>query len=382
MPPVNRFAFHNPVEVRFGRGVSADLGACLQLPALLVLGRATLERTGLADFAARTEGVHTHAGVPPNPTPDIIDAGATHARELGVRTIVGVGGGSAQDAAKCMAVMLGHSESIRDLQARCRAGEAFIRRVRLIQLPTTAGTGSEVTRWASVWGENGSKSSLDHESGYADVCLVDPALTDGMGAALTATTGLDAMAHAMEALWGVHHNPVSSLHARAALGLVSRHLLPCVRAGDAGIASAAAAATQRQRDGMALASLHAGLALSNTRSAVAHALSYALTGEHGVCHGAAVGLLCRGALPVNAALVPERVAAITDALGLPDVRAAQAFIDEVFVAAGLPTDLAGHGVPASALPALVDTACGAERLANNPGQLQPADLAAILEAIA
>jgi len=376
------FSFHNPVAVRFGRGCASaptessvvSLAEALPKPALLVAGRATLKRTGL-DGLVDDKTVFAFPGVPPNPTPAVIDAGAARAVELGVATIVGIGGGSAQDGAKSMAVMVGQATSIRDFQARCSAGEHFTRKVKLFQVPTTAGTGSEVTRWASVWSEAGAKSSMDHLSGYADEAWVDPAFTDGMDARLTAATGLDAMGHAMESLWGVHHNPVSDAHATAALALVRRHLLPCCEANGApGI--------EDHRDAMALAALHAGLALSNTRTAAAHALSYAMTGAHGLDHGLAVGLLCRGLLPVNAAVVPERVEHVLNALGADSVQVAQAFIDSIFMAGGMFPSLQSFGISAAAHGAIVDTAAGADRLANNPGTLDGAALTAILESIA
>lgn len=368
------FSFHNPVALRFGRGCAGELVGALRLPALVVTGRATLQRTGL-ERLVDDERVFAWRGIPPNPTPEAIDACAARARELGVASIVGLGGGSALDAAKCVAVMLGHTDSIGDFQRRCKAGEAFERGVQLVQLPTTAGTGSEVTRWASVWSQAGEKSSMDHASGYADLALVDPAFTDSMDARLTAATGLDAMAHAMEALWGVHRSPFSDLHACAALGLVVEHLLPCVVAdGGAGVAG--------HRDGMALAALHAGLALSATRSAAAHALSYAMTGGFGVDHGLAVGLLCRGLLPVNARAVPEQVARLLQAMGFHSMAQAQAFIDEVFLAGGMQPSLAAFGIPASAHDDIVRTATGADRLGNNPGQLGAPELTGILESIA
>lgn len=368
------FSFHNPVSVRFGRGCTAALAESLPKPALLVAGRATLQRTGL-EALVDDKTIFASPGVPPNPTPAVIDAGAARAVELGAATIVGIGGGSAQDAAKSMAVMVGHCTSVREFQERCKTGEEFTRQVKLVQLPTTAGTGSEVTRWASVWSESGQKSSMDHVSGYADEAWVDPAFTDAMGARLTAATGLDAMGHSMESLWGVHHNPVSDAHAKAALRLVREHLLPCIAAdGAAGI--------EAHRDGMALAALHAGLALSNTRTAAAHALSYAMTGSYGLDHGLAVGLLCRGVLPVNGAVVPSRIEHLLKALGVNSISAAQSFIDGVFDAAGMTPSLESFGIDALAHEAIVKTAVGADRLGNNPGSLDGAALTGILESIA
>ncbi|MCB9896581.1 MAG: iron-containing alcohol dehydrogenase [Planctomycetes bacterium] len=362
-------AFRCPVEVHFGRGcVARRLPALLVRPALIVTGRATLARAGLDGLLG--DGVFASVPVAPNPSPAAVEALAAQARELGARTLVGLGGGSVLDAAKAAAVLCGHDATLAHLAAREAGGERVRRRVTLVAVPTTAGTGSEVTRWASLW-TDGTKASFDHPDGFADVALVDPALTDTAPAALTATTGLDALAHAMEALWGLGASPLSDVHAEAALALVGEHLLPAVRGAHASA-----------RDGMALAALHAGLALSCTQSAAAHALSYALTGRHGVAHGHAVGLLCRALLPVNARAVPERVERIVAALGRPSIAAAQDFVDEVLDAAGLPSTLGALGVPRDAHAALAAAASGAERLANNPGRLSPSELLSLLESIA
>jgi len=363
----------HPVEVRFGRGRVAELEDLIEPPALVVTGRRTLERAGLAERVAAGGRMIAHAGVPPNATPAAIDAGAARAVEVGARSIVGLGGGSAMDAAKSIAVMTGHADALEAVLAAVAAGEALERRVRLVQVPTTAGTGSEVTRWASIWSEEGAKRSLDVAAGYADVALVDPALTDTMGPRLTAATGLDAAAHAMESLWSVHANPTSDDLATRALRGIREHLLPCVTA------SAPVAA---HRDGMSRAALDAGLALSGTRTAAAHALSYAMTGRFGLDHGLAVGLLCRALLPVNARAVPGRVDLVLRALAVDDVAGAQAYLDEVLAAAGMAPSLASFGIPREAHRAIVDTARAADRLANNPGELSEDDLLAVLDSIA
>lgn len=370
------FAFHNPVALRFGRGVIGGLLDALPRPLLLVGGRAGLERSGLAHALGVSDQVYAHVGVRPNPGAAAVEAIAVAAARVDARCLVGVGGGSVLDATKTAAALLGNADDVAGLLRLCSSGAALTRRVRSVAVPTTAGTGSEVTRWASLWSDAGEKRSFDHEAGYADEAWVDPALSDGMDVRLTAATGLDAVAHAMEAIWSVHGNPLSDVHARAALGLARAHLVPAIAAAGRGERHMTA------RDGMALAALHAGLALSGTRSAAAHAFSYALTGRHGLEHGLAVGLLCGALLPVNARLVPARVALILDALGVPDVAGARDWIHGAFSAAGLSPSLAAFGIPVAALPAVVASADDGERLANNPGPVAAAEWLAALESVA
>ena len=364
-------SYHNPVAVRFGRGCAGSVFDGLPRPILCVAGKSALERSGLAEHLDAGQGIHGFPEVPPNPGAEVINDGAANAVRLGVRSIVGVGGGSALDAAKCIAVLCGNMTDIRAFQQRCETEPGFERHVGLVMVPTTAGTGSEVTRWASLWDEQGRKSSMDCGAGYADAAFVDPSLTDSMGLRLTAATGLDAMAHAMESIWGLHANPVSDAFALRALALIAAHLRDAISAPD-GVA----------RDGMAEGALLAGLALSNCRSAAAHALSYGLTGRFGMEHGLAVGLLCRALLPWNARFSPKRVALILDALGVDTTAGAERFIDAAFHAAELDPSLKSFGIGPDAHLELARLASGTDRLANNPGRLGTGDLVEALERIA
>lgn len=364
---MSRFAFRNPVDVHFGRGCIAELPGLLEPPALVVTGATGPARTGLDAFLDHGSSIQIFAGVEPNPGAATIDAGAALAAQIGARTIVGLGGGSAMDAAKCVAQVIGSGGTLSASRQRASRGAVLRRTVRLVQVPTTAGTGSEVTRWASVWDAQRNKSSVDAEGGYADVALIDPALTDSMGPRLTAATGLDALSHAMEAIWGIHHDPVSDLYATRALELIRGNLLEAVTAPD-----------DERRDAMALSALLAGLALSHTRSAAAHALSYGMTGRWGIAHGFAVGILCRALLPCNRRYVPERVDRILSALGADSDDEASTFVDDVFRAAGLEPTLTGLGMDPQGIEDLVEVACGSDRLDNNPG---PPDRDALIEVL-
>lgn len=362
-----------PVQVFQGRGCVSGLPGWWQTPVLLVTGTGTLQRSGLSHWVDG-ESVHAFERVLPNATPAVVEAARVLARTAGARTVVGLGGGSALDAAKSVAMLLARPGSVQHWWDGLAGSGGPTRNVRLAQVPTTAGTGSEVTRWASLWSDDGAKHSLDLPDGLADVAFVDGALSDSMGARLTAATGLDAVAHALEALWNRGATVESDGHACTALRLARQHLLACVQGG-------ADATLALHRDGMARAALEAGLALAVTASAGAHALSYGLTGKHGVPHGLAVGLLCRALLPQVQRVAPQRVALILDALGEHSVGRAQAFLDDVFLAADLQPSLAGLGAAQADLPALAAAAAGSTRLANHPGSPGPAELLAALESV-
>lgn len=153
----------------------------------------------------------------------------------------------------------------------------------LWMVPTTAGTGSEVTRWATVWDTDetpGQKRSFDEPFGFAEKAFVDPLLTQSCPAAVTRDTALDALSHALESMWNRHANPFSDVLALSAAQKVLAWLPVVMR--EPGHLQA--------REALSLASLEAGMAFSQTRTALAHALSYAVTLEQGVPHGLACAM--------------------------------------------------------------------------------------------
>ena len=266
--------------------------------------------------------------------------------------------------------MLGNSPSIAELQSHIRSGMPLERKVDLIQVPTTAGTGAEVTPWASVWSEEGKKSSVDHPAGFADYAFVDPALTDSMPSRLSVAVGLDAMTHAMESLWGRHGNSFSNTLATRALELLQAELPQVIDAP-----------TQQSRNGMTLGALLAGMALSTTRSAIAHALSYQLTGEHNIEHGLAVGLIALAVFKLPAEEAPQERARVVQACGRESAEELAEFLETNFRNIGMTTSLSRLGVPAEAISAIIKTAIASNRLGNMSGEWNEDRLTRLLTAI-
>ena len=199
------------------------------------------------------------------------------------QVIVALGGGSVIDTAKVLAAA-GDEFSRVQGYIEGRHGAEALRRLPIIAVPTTAGTGSEVTCWATVWDTaNRKKYSLARPELYPERAVLDPRLSVGVPRALTISTGLDALSHALESIWNVNGNPVSANHAVFA----ACEVIDCLPrlADDLGNVDL--------RTRMARASLFAGLAFSNTKTALAHSLSYFLTLHHGVVHGIA----CSFSLP-------------------------------------------------------------------------------------
>ena len=208
------------------------------------------------------------------------------------RLVVAVGGGSTLDVGKCLARLMG--ETVADVDAlRARvAGKAWgACACRWIGVPTTAGTGSEVTCWATVWDpEREAKLSLDTPTNYAFAAVADPALTRSMPVGLAVSSALDAVAHATESHWARATNAVSRALAVAAIRTVMTHI-DGLFAGDE-------AARAAMTEGATLA----GLAFSGTHTTACHSLSDPLTLRYGIPHGVAVALLLAPVMRLNASV--------------------------------------------------------------------------------
>ncbi|MEO7289000.1 MAG: iron-containing alcohol dehydrogenase, partial [Jatrophihabitantaceae bacterium] len=206
-------------------------------------------------------------------------------------TVVGVGGGSAMDVAKCVAVLAGCPQDPRDYLLAPGALPDQ-RNTALIQVPTISGSGSELTSFATVYiGHR--KFSLDHPSALADHVLIDPDLASTVPTPTAAASGLDALAQAVESAWAVAATPESRDLAISALRTLAPVLQRATRQ--------ATFAEPWLRAELARGAAFAGASINISRTTAAHALSYSLTAEHGVAHGAATGVHLRWLIAHNAA---------------------------------------------------------------------------------
>jgi phosphonate metabolism-associated iron-containing alcohol dehydrogenase len=348
------WTYYNPVAIALGPGALSELPRHIaQRRYALVTYPDELFRL----LRARIEGL---AGPPAlvidsvKPNPDfasVADACEQWARfGRSVEVIVAVGGGSAIDSAKALAAASGDFSRVR----ACLDGSlspASLAPIPIVAVPTTAGTGSEVTMWATIWDiEHSRKYSLSSPGLYAKAAIVDPELTAAMPQTLTISTGLDALSHALESIWNHNANPVSAQYAVAAAREILS-VLPSVARDGTNL-------TLRLR--MAQAALFAGLAFSNTKTALAHSLSYPVTLDYGVPHGIA----CSFTLPIV-----MRSAVGEDATC--DVTLQQIFGSDLMSGAdrlagflndlGVSVNPADHGVPAGRWRQIVNDALVGER---------------------
>ncbi len=348
------WTYENRVRIRFGAGSLNGIGDLVQGRAYCLVTYDEPIFHGIARRIAATAGPATLTidNVIPNPDFHMLTESCARfaAAQPVPKVIVALGGGSVIDTAKVVAAGgSGFAAVKRHLEDG--AGADALTSIPIIAIPTTAGTGSEVTSWATVWDtDSGRKYSLSRRSLYATDALIDPELMVGMPRALTVSTALDALSHSLESIWNVNGNPVSTNHAVNAATEILDSLPGLV--DDLG--------NLDLRIRIARAATFAGLAFSNTRTALAHAISYPITLRHGTPHGIA----CSFSLPMVMRSVigasPDCDAGLRRIFG-SNLRAGADRLGEFLVNLGVSVDKADYGVDDGEWRELIESAMTGER---------------------
>ncbi|MGH1451035.1 MAG: iron-containing alcohol dehydrogenase [Pseudomonadaceae bacterium] len=311
-----------------------------------------------------------------DPPESVVMAAVEQARALKADLVVGFGGGSSMDVAKLVA-FLAHPDCNQQLADIYGVGNAKGQRLPLIQVPTTAGTGSEVTQISIITTGETTKMGVVSPILLPDMALLDAELTVGLPPAVTAATGIDAMVHAIEAYTSkIKKNPLSDMLAREALRLLAANLDEAVHNGS----------NREARQGMLLGALLAGQAFANAPVAAVHALAYPLGGHFHIPHGLSNALVLPAVIEFNSSAAEDLYAELAPLL-VKDLKAGNAAsLTEQLVAelsalsprSNLPTRLRDAGVPEDMLPQLAKDAMLQQRLlVNNPRELTEADALAI-----
>lgn len=275
-------SYYNPVNVHFGIDKIKMLNDVIDSRrALLITSKVLKDKIDTTQFQT-TQFVGIIDNILPNP--DISDLKKIYdfvwIHEFDV--IVALGGGSVIDAAKVLSVKTKYLEKIIKGNHNLQTCLLEYEKVPVIAIPTTAGTGSEVTPWATIWDSKmKQKYSLQLPDLWCEACICDPTLTLSLPLNITIQTALDALSHSFESIWNKNANTVSTDYAiKAAIEIID--VLPLLIKDLNNI---------ELRDRALKASLYAGLAFSNTKTAIAHAFSYYLTINKGVPHGIACSLI-------------------------------------------------------------------------------------------
>ncbi len=362
-----------PTRLVHGPGAIARLGELtreLGVARPLVVTDPGVVAAGLVERALeRLDGAVVFDSVRPNPDIALVDRGAEVYREAGCDGLVALGGGSSMDTAKSIGVVARHGGSIVSYEW---GHEPIEQRIPpLVAIPTTAGTGSEVTLWAVI---TDPERKIKFNVGGTPligphVALVDPELMLGLPAAVTAATGMDALSHAIECFTCDYHQPFSDAVALHAIELVGRWLRPAVEDG-----SDLEARTQ-----MAHAATLGGLAYGTESAGAAHAMSQSAGGVHDCPHGALTARLLGPVCEYNLPADPARYARIAQGLGvdtrgLDELEAAAAGVRAVYEltdAVGIPT-LEELGFSEDEIPLLARIAFEDPQTVGNPREVDVA----------
>jgi alcohol dehydrogenase len=383
---MSSFAFSTVATILSEPGISRRLGEVLaeRFPGVrrpLIVTDAGFLRTGLLDLpklSLEQEGMRAtvFSDVVADPPEAVVLAAVDMARRTEADLVIGFGGGSSMDVAKLVAVLAPSPQQLTEIYG---IGQVEGKRLPLVQLPTTAGTGSEVTNIAIVTTGATTKTGVVAPQLYADLAILDAGLTLGLPPAVTAATGIDAMVHAIEAYTSRHRkNPLSDAFAREALRLLSRNLIRACEHGQ----------DLQARQAMLLGACLAGQAFSNAPVAAVHALAYPIGGIFHVAHGLSNSLVLPHVLRFN---MPEAAALYAElaAIVVPHASGSEEARTEALVAAmqqtakitGIETTLRQVGIQESDLDRLASEAMLQTRLlGNNPRTLTQADAYAIYAA--
>jgi alcohol dehydrogenase len=381
---MNAFRFQTVPTMVVEFGAARRLGALLRaqfasLTRLCVVTDGFLHRSGLlapalADLAAHGWDVTVIDDVIADPPEHVVLEATARAQQAEVELVLGLGGGSSMDVAKLIAVLAAQQQQ--PLAEMYGVNKVDVPRLPLVQMPTTAGTGSEVTAVSIVTVGEAKKMGVVAPQLIADLAILDAELTLGLPAPATAATGIDAMVHAIEAYTSAHlKNPVSDMLAVKALDLLSRNLLPACEDGS----------NRAAREAMLLGATFAGQAFANSPVAAVHALAYPIGGIYHVPHGLSNALVLTHVLRFNAEAAAPLYAELADVM-LPGVSgsiesrtlALIERIETMIAATAIPARLRDVGIERSGLARMASDAMLQTRLlVNNPRPVTEADALAI-----
>ena len=331
----------------------------------------------VANLKANNIELSIYSDVVADPPESVVMDAVSSAQAFGCDGVIGFGGGSSMDVAKLLAVLIKGEQQLADIYGVDQISGG---RLPLIQVPTTAGTGSEVTMVSIIITGETTKAGVVSRILLADKVILDAKLTLGLPPAVTAATGIDAMVHAIEAYTSLRlKNPLSDMLAREALGLMANNISTAVKQGN----------NLEAREAMLLGAMLAGQAFANAPVAAVHALAYPLGGNYHIPHGLSNSLVLPHVLrfnaPAAAELYAELAAIILPGRELPsDPLEVSELLAEHFLQLaadlGLQTKLSQMNIAEADLPKLAEEAMLQQRLLiNNPRELRLDDALSIYQ---
>ncbi|HEY6007260.1 MAG TPA: iron-containing alcohol dehydrogenase [Geobacteraceae bacterium] len=377
---LNHCKFEVP-EIIFGRGLLNQIGSCARRLGghkVFLVSDQGLFNAGWVDKALKNImdaglGVIFYDNITSNPKDVEVEAGALEYIRQGADVIVGLGGGSAMDAAKGIAILVSNGGRIKDFEG---SDKIFRPLPPLVLCPTTCGTGSDVSQFAIINDtERKCKITIMSRCVAPDISLTDPDTLETLPDEFVCTTATDALSHALEAFFSVASTSLTDVHAIKALRLVSTSLVEAVRERRPG-----------DLENLARASLHAGMAFSNSLLGIVHALAHPSGGLYDANHGSINAVLLPEVVRYDIPVVTDKLPELAWGLGHRvdgNVGTTADVVQEALIrmleAAGAPRSLRSLGVERKDLPELAQRALNDVCIVTSPRQADQKDLLAILE---
>lgn len=368
------FSFHMPVRVVYEKGISQKLNQYITSDTVLLICDPFLYQNGTAEKIGQSlvgKTVAYFSDIEPNPSCESVDLAAAKAREISANCIVGLGGGSAMDVSKIVTYLATHEGSIYDYYSG-GSKKLVKREAELVLIPTTSGTGSEVTNVGVYTNKKvGIKMPLVTDCFWADVAVLDPELTYTLPPAVTASTGMDAFCHAIEAYWNKESQPMCDMLALGAMKSIMENIKTAYKKPQ----------DQEARGYMLQASLIAGVAFSQTRTTGIHALSFPLTTEFGANHGTACAITLPAFIRCCKEGSMEKLTALSNYLGYATADKLADAVEDLMETMGLPTRLHQIGVKESDLEHITKVGLGAAIIQLTPAEMNEKTVYELLESI-
>lgn len=377
------FTYFMPTRVECGNGMSKKTGELVNeldvSRVLIVTDKGVRSANLLEGIVKSLHAVNLeyeiYDEVEPNPSADTIRRGTEVLKQRNCDAVLGVGGGSSIDTAKAIAVMAVNPGDILDYEG---VGMIRIPPLPIIAIPTTAGTGSEATNSTVVTNKETSfKLGVLSSYLFSDLAILDPALTIQLPQEITASTGMDALTHAIESYTSKTANPVSQGYAIQAIKMIGEHLPKAYFRGT----------DIESREKMLVAAMLAGVAFSQSRLGNVHAISHTLGGTfdipHGIANAALLPFVMKFNLPACAAQYKDIAIALgREVNGLPEMEAAKEAIETVIrmnESMNIPLNIKDLGVSLQLMEKLVEDSMRSGNVHVNPRLTRPADIQAIIE---
>ena len=363
-----------PTKIIFGEGSISKLKYLSEEykgNVMLFTGKSSMRKLGYTDKVVsmlKDRKVLIYDKVDPRPSVETLMDALKIAKKENIGLIIGMGGGSAMDAAKTVASMVKNFREGSHLREYADNEKMIPREgIPFIAIPTTSGTGAEVTRWAVIW-DGKKKHTLGSLKTYAKAAIIDPKLTYSLPKKQTASTGMDALSQGIESYWSRNHNKIADEFAIKAIKFVFQHLEGAYKDPK----------NPEHRRGMSLAALYSGFAIDGTKTTACHSISYPITAYFGVPHGHACALTIPSFIIYNSKEVPDRIGDIAKAMGTKNPEEGANKVRNLMKNLGLETKLSELGINKRGIEIIVKNGFTPDRVKHNPRKFSADDLKEIL----